>query len=105
MPLNGESNSRSRKRAPATVSADMYKATFALLTRVPRRKNTEILAGKGRDREEAARISGFADPWKAQQEPQSVRDVYASHDVFASRFVVHADELLTAFVELERAIS
>ena len=61
-----------------------FASVNALLTKVPRRKNAEILAGKGKDREEAAKISGFGDLWKAQQEPQSVRDVYAFHDVFAS---------------------
>jgi hypothetical protein len=67
-----------------TSVKEAFASVNALLTTVPRRKTAEVWAGKGIDREEAAMITGFADLWKAQQEPQAVRDVYAFHDVFAS---------------------
>jgi len=56
----------------------------ALTTQVPKRKTSEQLAGSGLDREEAARIAGFADLWKTRTEYQAVRDVYAFHDLCCS---------------------
>jgi hypothetical protein len=56
----------------------------ALAAKVPRRRTAEAWAGRGADREEAVKIAGFNDLWKATSEPQAVRDVYSFYDVFAS---------------------
>ena len=54
------------------------------VTAVPPRKSAEIIAGRGKDRDEARSITGFHDLWKANQLPQVVKDVYAFHDRFAT---------------------
>lgn len=56
----------------------------ALTTSVRKRRNAEVNAGIGEDREAAARIAGFEDLWKTTQEPASVRNVLAFHDAFSS---------------------
>jgi hypothetical protein len=54
----------------------------ALDTGIAPRKTAEQFSGSGEDREHAARINGFDDLWKAQAEPESVRNVLAFHDAF-----------------------
>jgi hypothetical protein len=41
-----------------------FASANALVTQVPKRRNADILADTGTDRDEAARISGFHDLWK-----------------------------------------
>jgi hypothetical protein len=56
----------------------------ALTTPVSKRRNAEVYAGAGLDREAAGKIAGFEDLWKATGEPESVRNVLACHDAFRS---------------------
>ena len=53
---------------------------------VPRVKNSEIYAGHGKERQQAAVFNGFDDLWKARSagEPETVRNVLAFYDAFAS---------------------
>ena len=53
-----------------------------LQTLIRARSDSEIIAGAGKDRERAARISGFEDLWKAAPEPQDVRHILAFRNVF-----------------------
>ncbi len=61
-----------------------FLAAGAFATAVPKRKTSEVARGVGEDRERAATINGFSDLWKASQEPQVVRDVYAFHEAFVT---------------------
>jgi hypothetical protein len=55
-----------------------------LVTPVPKRRTIEQWSGAGEDRDRAATVAGFADLWKAYQEGETVRNVYACHDAFVS---------------------
>ena len=61
-----------------------FQLANALVTPVPRRKIAEQVSGAGLDRDEAAKIAGFPDLWKATVEQPTVRNVYAFHDAFVS---------------------
>jgi hypothetical protein len=58
---------------------------------------SEQIAGAALDREEAAKIEGFRDLWKVQQDRATVRNVYAFHDCFAS--LVFGQSLSSSAVE------
>jgi hypothetical protein len=61
-----------------------FAANNALVTNVPRRTNSDIVANRFTDRDAAALISNWEDLWKIALEPESVRRVYAFHDAFVS---------------------
>jgi hypothetical protein len=67
---------------PSVWSA--FASVNALVTPIKPRTDSERLTGAGKERETATRIDGFSDLWKANQEPASVRAVYAFHDAFVS---------------------
>ena len=52
---------------------------------VPRRTSNEQVAGSGKERDQARKITGFHDLWKASHERQeTLADIYAFRDLFAS---------------------
>jgi len=81
--------------------------TFAMVngltTSIKRRRNAEIHAGTGIDREAAGQIKGYDDLWKLNQNQQTVRDIYAFHDAFVS--LVFAQSLLERVQDDGRARS
>src|SRR5262249_25605423 len=65
--------------------AASFAAVNALTAHLPPRKTAEQFRGAGKDREQADKIEGFDDLWKASgQEPESVRNILSFHDCFKS---------------------
>src|SRR5262249_39992003 len=75
----------------------------ALTTIVPRVRTGEASRGGGAERIAAASITGFDDLWKAQAEPQSVRNVLKFCDSFAS--LIFGQSLLQRISSDDRARS
>ena len=75
----------------------------ALTTIVPRVRTAEASRGGGAERVAAASITGFDDLWKAQAEPQSVRNVLKFRDSFES--LTFAQSLLQRISSDDRARS
>jgi hypothetical protein len=68
----------------SSVAASFATVDALTASSVPRVRTAEASRGDGADRTAAASITGWNDLWKAQQEPQSVRNVYRFHDAFVS---------------------
>jgi hypothetical protein len=70
-----------------------FACTSPLTVNMPRRKMADIASGRFADRDEASKIEGFSDLWKAEQHAPTIRNVLAHHDAFVR--LVFGQSLLT----------
>jgi hypothetical protein len=77
-----------------------FACTSPLSVNMPRRKMADIVSGRGADREEASKIEGFSDLWKAEQHPPTIRNVLAHHDAFVR--LIFGQSMLRCFPDDSR---